>query len=212
MITLAIPTYKRFDLLATCVWSALSGTVRPDRVLIIDNSGGLCPPIPGAEIVMGRQPQSVAKAWNDAARLVGGDWLLLANDDITFAPDTTRRILDVAACAPRAGIVSPLEGARFSCFLMRWQAYQDIGGFHEGYTAAYFEDNEAAWVLALKGWELALAPSDVTHVGSATLQSYSPARMEQHHQTFRANEARYVRRWGGLPGHERYTVPFGGRS
>lgn len=207
MITLAIPTYKRFDLLPNCVWSALSGTVRPDRVLIIDNSGGQCPEIPGAQIRLGRQPQSVAKAWNDACRLAARDYIILSNDDITFAPDTIARMVTVAREQPRAGIVSPIEGQRFSCFLMRWQAYLDIGGFNEGYLSAYFEDNEAAWMLSQRGWELALAPSAVQHVGSATIRTYGPERMEQHHQDFRANEARYIARWGGLPHHERFTEP-----
>lgn len=207
MITLAIPTYKRFDLLPSCVESARSGTRPPDRVLIIDNSGGQCPEIPGAQIRLGRQPQSVAKAWNDACRLAARDSIILSNDDITFAPDTITRMVEVAQQQPRAGIVSPIEGQRFSCFLIRWQAYLDIGGFDEGYLSAYFEDNEAAWALAQHGWELALAPSNVGHVGSATLQLYGPERLEQHHQEFRHNEARYIRRWGGRPHHERFTEP-----
>jgi len=212
VITLAIPTYRRFDLLAACVASALHGSMVPDRVLIIDNSGGDCPPIEGAQIRQGRQPQSVAKAWNDACRLASRDFIILSNDDITFAPNTIARLVGEAQHYPKAGIVSPIEGQRFSCFLIRWAAYLDIGGFDEGYTAAYFEDNHAARMLALRGWAMALAPSNVQHVGSATIATYDTARMQQHHQDFRANEARYVRCWGGPPHHERYTVPFGGQA
>lgn len=207
MITLAIPTYRRFDLLAECVQSAMAGSMPPDRVLIIDNSGGECPPVAGAQICMGRQPQSVAKAWNDACRMAARDYIILSNDDITFASDTIARMIAVAQQQPRAGVVSPIEGQRFSCFLIRWAAYLEIGGFDEGYTAAYFEDNHAARMLWTHGWELAVAPSRVQHVGSATLATYDAARMEQHHQDFRANEARYIRIWGGAPHHERYTEP-----
>src|SRR5262245_10494349 len=110
MITLAVPTLNRFDLLVSCVWSALAGTARPDKVIVVDNSGGQCPPIPGAEIVTGRQPQSVARAWNDAAQIAGGDWLIISNDDIQFAPDTIARMVAVAEAEPRAGVVSPIEG------------------------------------------------------------------------------------------------------
>lgn len=201
MITLAIPTLTRFDLLTGCVASALAGTVRPDRVVVIDNSGGACPPIPGAEIIAGRQPQSVAKAWNDAARITGSD-LLLANDDITFAPDTIALLLDEAARNPQAGIVSAIEGERFALFWLRYAAYQQIGPFDESYTAAYFEDNDYARRLTLAHWQLALAPSAVGHVGSATIRSYDRARLLQHHESFRANERRYAARWGGLPGQE----------
>lgn len=211
VITIAIPTLRRFDLLADCVWSALSGTVRPDRVLIIDNSGGQCPPVPGAEIVQGRQPQSVAKAWNDAAQLAGGDHLILSNDDIVFAPDTIERMLAVAASVPRAGIVSPIEGQRFACFLLRWTAYLDVGPFDEAFLGAYFEDNDYAWRLECAGWSLPIAPSDVRHAGSATIRAMTPAQLTEKHRCYAHNERLYQRKWGGPPHQERWTVPFGER-
>ena len=102
MITLAIPTLTRFELAAACVASARAGTRAPDRVLIVDNSGGRCPAIAGAEVILGRQPQSVAKAWNDAMGRSQGEWVVLANDDVTFAPDTLARLLDTAAQQPAA--------------------------------------------------------------------------------------------------------------
>lgn len=211
MITLAIPTLTRFDLLADCVWSALAGTVKPDRMLIIDNSGGQCPPIPGAEVVPGRQPQSVAKAWNDAVQIAGSD-LILANDDITFAPDTIALLLSEAAQNDRAGTVSAIAGQRFSLFWLRHAAWEAIGGFDEGFKAAYFEDNHAARLLALAGWKLAVAPSAVGHVGSATIRSYDHARAMQQHDDFAFNRRRYIRLWGGLPGEEVYTIPYDGRQ
>lgn len=201
MIALAIPAYRRFDLLERCIDSALAGSVVPDHILVVDNSGGACPAFPNVEIVMGRQPQSVAKAWNDACRLIGGD-LILSNDDIVFAPDTIARLLAEAERNAAAAIVSAIAGQRFSLFWLRYSAYCDMGGFDEGYASAYFEDNHAARVLTLQGWQLAVAPSAVQHVGSATIASYDAARMQRHHAEFRANEQRYIARWGGPPGRE----------
>jgi GT2 family glycosyltransferase len=211
MIALAIPTYRCFDLLERCIDSALAGSVVPDHILVVDNSDGQCPAFPGVEIVMGRQPQSVAKAWNDAVQLIGGD-VILANDDITFAPDTIAHLLEEAARNERAGIVSAIADERFCLFWLRHAAYLDMGGFDEGYSSAYFEDNHAARVLTLNGWELAVAPSAVEHVGSATIQTYDQKRMWQHHAEFRANQARYVALWGGLPHHEIYAEPAGGSN
>ena len=211
MITLAIPTYKRFDLLADCIASARAGTLPPDRVLIIDNSGGQCPPLAGCEIVQGRQPQSVAKAWNDAAALVGSQGhLILTNDDIQFAPDTIAQMVSMAGEMPRAGIVSPIEGQRFSCFLLRYRAYLDTGPFDEQFRMAYFEDNDYAWRLTLNRWQLALAPSAVTHVGSATLAVLSEDELRQKHAAYAHNEQRFRAKWGGPPHAERYRVPFNG--
>jgi GT2 family glycosyltransferase len=208
MITLAIPTLRRFDLLTTCVWSALAGTVRPDRVIVIDNSGGRCPAIPGAEIVLGRQPQSVAKAWNDAARLAAGDWLILSNDDVQFAPDTIERMLDVAQANPRAGIVSVLEGLRFCLFLLRWEAYQAVGPFDERFAPAYFEDNDYHRRLTLARWESPVAPSAIQHEHSGTMKALSiKEREQQHHVAFRLCARLYQQKWGGLPGQEQYLEP-----
>jgi len=211
MIVLAIPTLRRFDLLAQCVASAYAGGVPPARVLIIDNSGGDCPPIAGAEVFLGRMPQSVAKAWNDAVRAVGGD-IILSNDDITFAPDTIARLLAVAAAQPQAGIVSPIEGQRFSLFWLRYAAYQAVGPFDEAFTPAYFEDNDYHYRLNLAGWASPIALSDVGHAISGTMHAMRAVERARHHEKFRANHARYIAKWGGPPREERFTVPYDGRA
>lgn len=213
MITLAVPTYRRFDLLPGCIASAMAGTLPPDRVLVIDNSGGDCPDLIGAEVVQGRQPQSVAKAWNDAACLAGSQgWLILANDDLTFAPDTIARLVRAAEQQPRAGIVSPIEGSRFACFLLRYRAYLDVGPFDEQFQMAYFEDNDYAWRLKLAGWAMSVAYSAVAHVGSATIAAMTPAQLRAKHAAYSHNELLFRRKWGGAPHAEVYSTPFGGVS
>jgi GT2 family glycosyltransferase len=214
MITLAIPTLTQFDRAADCVWSALAGTRPPNRVIVIDNSGGQCPPIPGAEIIIGRQPQSVARAWNDAAALAGGDWLIISNDDLTFAPDAIAELIFIAESNPRAAIVSPIEGQRFACFLLRWAAYQAIGPFDEQFSPAYYEDNDYHRRLLLAGWDSPIAlRARVDHVGSATLRAIPHEEREwRHHDLARANRKRYIKKWGSIPGDELYETPYGGRS
>src|SRR5262245_14108996 len=161
MITLAIPTLNRFDLLLPCVRSALAGTVVPDLVLVIDNSAGLCPAIAGASIVHGRQPQSVAKAWNDAARRTDYDHLIISNDDVVFAPDTIETLLIAAESRPDAGIVYAIPGAAFSLFYLRRACYLNVGAFDERFAVAYFEDNDYSWRMSRIGWTELLARSNV---------------------------------------------------
>lgn len=211
-VTLAIPTYNNFGGLHECVWSAQTGFVKPDRILIINNSGQICPAIPGTEIITGRQPQSVAKAWNDAAQLAGGDWLIIANDDIVFAPDTIALLLAEVERNDNAGIVSPIEGARFACFLLRWACYQDVGAFDEAFQMAYFEDNDFGYRLIRKGWQSAVAPSNVRHAGSTTIAKMTPAQLAAKHAAYQNNELYFQRKWGGVPHQERFTEPFGGRE
>lgn len=213
-ITLAIPTLSQFDRAAQCVASALAGMAPPDRVIVVDNSGDQCPPIAGAEIVIGRQPQSVARAWNDAAALAGGDWLIISNDDLLFAPTAIAELIAVAKANPRAGIVSPIEGQRFACFLLRWEAYQAIGPFDEQFSPAYFEDNDYHYRLLLAGWDSPVALSAVVaHAGSATMRALPiEERAERHHDLFRSCRRKFIRKWGGLPGEEVYTEPYDGRG
>lgn len=210
MITLAIPTLTQFARAAACVESALAGTRPPDRVLVIDNSGGQCPAIPGAEIIIGRQPQSVAKAWNDAMQAVQGD-VLLCNDDILFGQHTIDMMLGMFAHGDAFAAVGAIPGQLYSCYLLRWTAYQQIGPFDEGFLGGYFEDNDYQQRLMLAGlYTYSLHNTGATHYGSATIKSYDAVQQYQQHESFRYNERRYIRKWGGKPHKERYTVPFNG--
>lgn len=209
-ITLAIPTLTQFARAAACVESALAGTRKPDRVLIIDNSAGQCPAIPGAEIIMGRQPQSVAKAWNDSMGLVQ-DTILLCNDDITFGRQTIDHMQDIFYNGDSFAAVGAIPGQLYSCFMLRWPVYQQIGPFDEGFLDGYFEDNDYDKRLALAGYYVySIVGSGAAHAGSATIQSFNAGQQVRQHESFRYNERRYIRKWGGKPHHERYTLPFNG--
>lgn len=217
-IRLCIPSLNRFDLLTQCIESALSGTVAPDKVYVIDNSAGGYPdrwdiPYHGRVMVhYAPENYGVAKSWNLLAggAFGNGAQCILSNDDIVFAPDTIAELLRVATATPRAGIVSAIEGQRFSLFWLNHATWKDVGPFDEAFQMAYFEDNDYAWRLMLRGWELAIAPSAVSHVGSATLAKLSPAQMTAKHAAYAHNESYFQKKWGGPPHAEIYSTPFGG--
>jgi GT2 family glycosyltransferase len=209
VIVLGIPTIRRFDLLNQCIDSALEGSVAPDQVLVVDNSAGRCPQHAGVRYLVPTHNLGVAASWNRIADVAGGDWLILSNDDVVFAPDTIERLLTVAEDTPRAGIVSVFEGQRFCVFLLRWAAFLDVGRFEESFYPAYFEDNDYAYRLTLRGWEQPVAYSNVQHVGSATFRAFNPMEQRRHHKQFALNQERYIQRWGGKPGEEVFTTPYG---
>lgn len=212
---IGIPSLNRLDLLERCIESALAGTVVPDTIMVVDNSGGAYGTAwherfgERVDVHTMHRNLGVAKSWNALAPQAAGYNLILSNDDIVFAPDTLAQLLAVAEATPRAGIVSAIEGQRFSLFWMSFEAYQQIGPFDEQFYPAYFEDNDYARRLTLAGWKLAVAPSEVRHGGSSTLQAYTPEQMERHHQQFRKNRDLFVRKWGGMPGQETFTTPYG---
>lgn len=209
MFDLGIPTYRRFDLCAQAVAAARSAAPAPARVLVVDNSGGLCPPIEGAEMVMGATPQSVASAWNLIMRVSRSPFVVLMNDDALPPPDVFLRLLARAEADPRAAIVSPVEGQRYMLFLLRRAAWEDVGPFDEGFRPAYFEDNDWDRRLLLAGWGHPVVEMPIPHAESATVRSLSPAEQAQHHRRFAANQARYRAKWGGLPGRETLETPWG---
>jgi len=220
-IVLGIPSLNRFDLLMGCIDSALAGTVAPDAIYVIDNSEGVYPERWQARyqnrVMVHQAPQNygVARSWNLLRDIARGSeaQLIISNDDITFAPDTIERLLTVAESTREAGIVSAIEGQRFSLFWLRGQLCAGSEwAFDEHFQMAYFEDNDYAWRLTLARYTLAVAPSAVIHVGSATLAMMTPAQMTQKHAAYRHNSEYFARKWGGPPHAEIYSVPFGGQA
>lgn len=218
-IRLCIPSLNRFDLLTQCIESALRGTVAPDTIYVIDNSAGVYGdrwdiPYHGRVMVhYAPENYGVAKSWNLLAGMAfhDGAQCIMSNDDITFAPDTIARLVAVAESTPRAGMVSAIEGQRFSLFWLNAAAWQDVGRFDEAFQMAYFEDNDYAWRLKLKHWKLAVAPSAVGHVGSATIAAMTPAQLTAKHAAYAHNQDYFIKKWGGPPHAEIYSTPFGGQ-
>ncbi len=208
-IVLGIPTLNRFDLLDRCIDSALAGTVAPDGIIVVDNSAGRCPRRENVAYAVPGSNMGVARAWNGIVDLAGECHLILANDDVVFAPDTIVELLRVAEATPQAGIVSAIEGQRFSLFYLRRNAFDQVGRFDEQFWPAYFEDNDYAYRLTLADWQLAVAPTAVQHGGSSTIRRLEGQQANAQHEYFRANEARYVAKWGGSPHYERFVRPYG---
>ncbi len=74
----------------------------------------------------------------------------------------------------------------------------------------YFEDNDYHRRMKLLGFDIRpIESAGVIHVGSSTLKNFSPYEEKIHHERFRAARDRYIQKWGGLPGEEKFLTPFG---
>lgn len=211
MLVLCIPTLNRFDLLVRCIASARAGSVAPDRVLVVDNSGGQCPPIESVEIITPRRNLGVAASWNAMIERAGPEaQIIISNDDIVFAPDTIERLLVAAENNVRAGTVSAIDGQKFSLFYLNQRCAAEVGPFDEAFYPAYFEDNDYVRRMELSGWQAISAPSAVEHAISATRAAMSDEEQARSHRAFRRNAAYFVAKWGLMP-HQGalYEAPFG---
>ena len=196
------------------------GTRVPDRLVVIDNGSR-------QDIAMFRglydmwswQPENlgVAGSCNEALRIAaiprGGFWLH-ANDDIEISRDAIQGLEEGATTNPGHMMYVPQHnaGSAFTFFLMPAQrALDEIGLWDEEFFPAYFEDNDYAYRMGMKGYKYVTVPTgSYVHHTSSTKNSYSGDEVNWGHERFRTNQARYIKKWGGLPGDEKFTVPFNG--
>jgi GT2 family glycosyltransferase len=151
----------------------------------------------------------VAPGWNKLSRAafsVGCDAVIIANDDIILDPPT---LPSTVLALQHADFVACPGQNMFSFFGMTRRLYEAVGEFDENFWPAYYEDNDYAYRMKLRGFATyTLAESGFFHQGSATIKNYTAEQTAAHHRNFSKNGAYYVSKWGGLPHYERYQTPF----
>jgi GT2 family glycosyltransferase len=174
--------------------------------------------------------EGVSVAWNsqlERAADMRCDVALVVNDDVTFTFEGTIHKLVTAIRDKGFDLVSGInvrdtepedlyghsyptdQEPDFSCFAVQPESFLDkFGRFDEAFSPAYFEDNDMAYRLKLAGAKVArLRYAPHYHAGSVT-QNWNGKQVVTG-PMFRANEAYYIGKWGGKPGHETHTTPFG---
>lgn len=169
--------------------------------------------------------RGVAAAWNEGIRR-GWDqeFIIIANDDVTFYPETMGRLIEglslydlVSVVATDTGQSGYLEDEKpdFCCFAIKPISFiNKFGWFDEKFRPAYFEDNDMYYRMELAGGRSALRlDARVDHEGSATqFKGQGPDTEDRvvSHDQFRANRDYYKTKWGGIPGEEKYDRPYNG--
>lgn len=114
---------------------------------------------------------------------------------------------DLPKFKPRWG-----TGPDYSCWAATRKLLDVIGPFDEKFNPCYFEDNDSHYRIFGSGFQ-ALSYTPYFHYASQTVRgggSISIKRQEEiNNGLFDKCKDYYVSKWGGLPGRETYTVPFG---
>ncbi len=216
-----IPTYKAFDLAYNGILAVLKGTIVPNKVIVIDNSGTgeaarylhqLTELYSNVFIWPQTRNLGVAGSWNKFHDELCADNIIIANDDVSVHPHTIEKLLAMADANPSQVLFAgESRWNAFSLFLLKRAGYEKIGGFDTNFYPAYYEDNDYVRRAHLLGYQLMTsAEATYDHIPSSTLARYTLQEKEIHHNNFRRNTSYYMSKWGGLPTKEIYNEPFGG--
>jgi GT2 family glycosyltransferase len=166
--------------------------------------------------------RGLSRTWNDAmlaGYADGADVVVIANDDLEFAPGDLDRLAEAAAdqrdryivsCAGphgRYGRRMPSHG--YSCFAINPIALEVLGCFDENIFPAYCEDQDYSRRARLAGLHEANCPdTDVFHAGSVAILA-DHELLIRNARSQALNMDYYRRKWGGDGDFEQYMHPFG---
>ena len=210
-VNLCIPTLNRYDLLVTCVLSAVSGTVKPTQILIIDNGLKLDRPnIDNLHVYNFGRNIGLAASWNFLIKNTN-EYRIIVNDDIEFFPDTIEKLIN---SYDENYVVFPgavMAVNTFSCFMISNKIIDNVGFFDENISPgyAYFEDNDYRYRMHLAGFETKRAVEcGLIHRSSSTIKKFNHPQINIHHKLFEKAKNNYINKWGGLPENEKYLTPY----
>lgn len=164
----------------------------------------------------------------------GARYVLVLNNDILLHPHCIDRLIDRIECGDialataldlrdelataddvfrvpsEAKIAVPeSEHPNFSAFLVSRHCWEMVGPFDEKFYPAYFEDNDYHYRILMAGLRaINYPPAMFYHYGSRTQNEACAAPLVPS-SLFDENRRRYVEKWGGPPGYERFRHPFG---
>jgi len=213
MVTLCIPVLNRYDLLVKCINSANNGSMKPDMICIIDN--GCTNFHIDEDDIFVFHPNiniGVAASWNRFIQMTTGNRIIV-NDDIEFNNDTIEKMVKKLEDIDFTWVCRPfgkLNG--FSCFGINDAMVEKVGYFDESISPnyAYFEDNDYIYRMKLLGIreEDFDCGAEAGHLTSSTLKAFNNKQMAEHNIKFNIAQNNYIKKWGGLPGNEKYKTPY----
>jgi N-acetylglucosaminyl-diphospho-decaprenol L-rhamnosyltransferase len=110
-LRLVVVTYSPGDSLATFLGSLRGATTRPYEVVLADNGSTDGAPEaavrPGVRLLSTGGNLGYGRAANLGAADFAGQWLVVANPDVEWAPNSLDALLDAALRWPRAGCLGP---------------------------------------------------------------------------------------------------------
>ena len=185
---LGVPCIRRYDLLDKLVASAMQGSRRPDKILLVDNGGQYDHKHADVEVIHQGENLGVAASWNKLLR--AGAWII-TNDDVTFRQDTFAEL----AAALESGDMF-VSGDGWALFGQRPELVERVGFYDERFFPAYYEDTDFYVRLVEAGIPVRenVLSEPIHHVQWASAES-----TEKVNAICRKSFETFVDKWGAPP-------------
>jgi GT2 family glycosyltransferase len=229
-LNIIIPTINRKDLLMEALIPINKQLDQFEKLLIIDNGKqDIKDSIRNLELVKQDKVEifipennlGVGPSWNyGIQKFRDSEYLLFLNDDIVISDSQLYNIQDYLTNTPDFWL---LTGDHFwSMFMLSrtcWEYFlkQDGYVFDPSYYPAYFEDNDMHYRITLAYeniYNKKIAYPNNMHIGSTEMDpavfrnSMTIKKDPKINSGFGKNQTYFVRKWGGMPGHEKFKTPF----
>jgi GT2 family glycosyltransferase len=172
-----------------------------------------------------QEQRSLAACWNYALRQVfkQSSHALMLNNDVEVQPCTYTYLLQhggpfvtcVSVDKPEQ-LIPPMPGSTwgerphpdFSCFLIRKECFERMGGFREDCFPAYVEDCFAHVAMHRAGIRAVCIDLPFLHHGAGTIKHADPVERRIIEKGADENRQRFKREYGCLPGTKEYELLF----
>ena len=211
-VFIGIPILNRLDLLERC----LAHIDVPAEVLVINNNAhdqefndGIhrLAETKRFDLRDSRYNLGVAASWNQILMhgfTRGHQRVFIMANDLFLHPGSLRTAITLAADRPGVMMID-----YYNAFSVNLDTVRRVGLFDERFYPAYYEDVDYTYRCGLAGVPVEQVPgAGGDHLGSQTIRA-EPRYAQRNHDTFNHwNHQQYLRKWGGVPGQERYCSPF----
>lgn len=189
-----------------------------DKPNIVAECIELASEVPSVRLHDYRVNRGLARSWNDGiVESAGADAIVIINDDVSATRSDLDTLVSGALAHPEAGMIV-CEGYNermveqqilgYAVFAVNLPALNPVLLFDENLAPIYFEDCDHSRRCSLAGVAFYnVGRTGMVHRGSATVNT-DLALKAQNNVTFARNLAYYVRKWGGEPGQETFSLPF----
>lgn len=183
------------------------------RLVIVDMTPRQRVHVPGALYIRPLISLGLAGAINAGImQTPDAPWWMFASHDLVFGPGDLHEIAALMETDPGPCFVT---GDRADERLLRnaygavnVAAIEAVGLLDEhAFYPLYFDDDDWQYRCRLGGVEWVEYNGRIQHDRSSTIRN--PAARKANNHTFPVNHRRYIEKWGGPPGRETWTTPYG---